>query len=253
MDRVVICMKWGTLYGPDYVNVLYSACREYITGDFRFVCLTDDVTGIREEVETFPIPDMGLSAFDWKKGGWPKLSVFARDLYGLKGRALFVDLDTVLCGPMDPLFEVPGDIVVIDSSANWKDPGAGAFPVAMTSVFAFTLGQHPEILEQFQADHVGMVAKYRIEQVYLQGVFPDLAYWPHGTTISFKYDLRRGILAQIFLEPRKPKPNNIILAFHGEPRPIDLVKSGWWGIAPHLGRGPVSWMRDYWVRHGGQL
>lgn len=133
MDRVVICMKWGTLYGPDYVNVLYSACREYITGDFRFVCLTDDTTGIREDVDTFPIPDMGLSDFDWKKGGWPKLSVFAKDLYGLAGRALFVDLDTVLCGP------------------------------------------------------------------------------------------------------------------------IDLVGKGWWGIAPHLGRGPVPWMRDYWSRHGGSL
>ena len=128
MDRVVICMKWGTLYGPDYVNVLYSACREYITGDFRFVCLTDDVTGIREEVETFPIPDMGLSEYDWKSGAWAKLSVFSADLYGLSGRALFVDLDTVLCGPMDPLFEVPGDIVVIDSSENWRDPDAGATP-----------------------------------------------------------------------------------------------------------------------------
>ena len=46
----------------------------------------------------------------------------------------------------------------------------------MTSVFAFTIGQHPEILEQFQSDHAGMVAQYTIEQVYLQGVFPGLSY-----------------------------------------------------------------------------
>ena len=123
----------------------------------------------------------------------------------------------------------------------------------MTSVFAFTIGQHPEILEQFQSDHAGMVAQYTIEQVYLQGVFPGLSYWPHGTAISFKYDLRRGILAQLFMPPREPGPEAIILAFHGEPRPIDLVRPGWWGIAPHLGRGPVGWMRDYWIKHGGSI
>lgn len=241
MNRVVICMKWGTLYGPDYVNVLYSACREFISGDFRFVCLTDNDFGIHQDVECYPIPDMGLSEYDWMHGAWAKLSVFSAELYGLSGRALFVDLDTVICGPMDPLFEVPGDIVVIDSSANWKRPDANAEPVAMTSVFAFTIGQHPEILAQFQSDHAGMVKKYKIEQVYLQGVFPSLSFWPHGTAISFKYDLRRGIVAQIFKEPRVPGPKAIILAFHGEPRPIDLVRKGWWGIAPHLGRGPVSW------------
>ena len=26
-DRTVLCMKWGTLFPPDYVNVLFNACR----------------------------------------------------------------------------------------------------------------------------------------------------------------------------------------------------------------------------------
>jgi hypothetical protein len=46
-DRVVICMKWGALYAPDYVNVLYNACRVQITGPFRFVCLTENTEGLR--------------------------------------------------------------------------------------------------------------------------------------------------------------------------------------------------------------
>ncbi len=45
MDRVVICMKWGTLYSADYVNVLYNAVRAHLEGPFRFVCLTDDPRG----------------------------------------------------------------------------------------------------------------------------------------------------------------------------------------------------------------
>jgi hypothetical protein len=47
--RNVICMKWGTKYGPEYVNRLYAMVRRHLTGDFRMVCLTDDPTGIRTE------------------------------------------------------------------------------------------------------------------------------------------------------------------------------------------------------------
>lgn len=58
-ERVVLSMKWGKLYPASYVNVLYNACRRNITGDFRFVCLTDDATGLGPEIEACPIPDLG--------------------------------------------------------------------------------------------------------------------------------------------------------------------------------------------------
>ena len=59
-ERVVICMKWGTLYSADYVNVLFNACKANITGDFRFVCLTDNAGGLTNGIEAFPIPDLSL-------------------------------------------------------------------------------------------------------------------------------------------------------------------------------------------------
>ena len=59
-QRYVICMKWGTKYGPHYVNNLYAMARRHLTGDFRFVCLTDDTQGIRPEVECFPIPRLDI-------------------------------------------------------------------------------------------------------------------------------------------------------------------------------------------------
>ena len=83
--RVVLCMKWGTLYPAEYVNVLYSACRKYIHGEFRFVCLTNEAEGIAEGVEVFPIPDIGLDEWHYYNGAWPKLGVFLSDLYGLRG------------------------------------------------------------------------------------------------------------------------------------------------------------------------
>ncbi|THH36731.1 glycosyltransferase [Aliishimia ponticola] len=254
MERNVICMKWGTLYGPDYVNVLYNVVRENLSGDFRFICLTDDTTGIVPGVETFPIPDMGLSEFNWKKGGWAKLTVFQRELYDITGRCLFLDLDSIVTGPLDVLFEAPGDVLVIDSSENWRNPDANAEPKAMTSIFAFTAGQHPEVYDKFMADHDGMVAKYRIEQVYLQGeIDGGLAYWPREWVVSFKWHLRQPVLMGLVKHPNPPGPQCRVLAFHGEPRPIDLVHKGIWGIGPHWGRGRVPWAVDYWQRYGGDI
>ena len=44
-----------------------------------------------------------------------------------------------------------------------------------------------------------------------------------------------------------------IIAFHGTPRPFDLVspKAGFWDRPPHMGRGQVAWVYDYWVKYGG--
>lgn len=70
-------MKWGNLYGPDNVNVLWNAVSKNITGPFRFVCLTDKVEGLQSGIETFQIPDIGCSLEMWRSGAWPKLSVFA--------------------------------------------------------------------------------------------------------------------------------------------------------------------------------
>jgi len=54
----VICIKWGDLYSSDYVNKLYAMVERNITRDHRFVCLTDDTTGLKSEIETTPIPEI---------------------------------------------------------------------------------------------------------------------------------------------------------------------------------------------------
>ena len=101
-------------------------------------------------------------------------------------------------------------------------------------------------------DSDGAVKRTRIEQVYLQDVYPDIEFWPRDWVIGFKYHLRQPVLRGLFLQPNAPKYPNKVLAFHGEPRPIDLVNGGLWGIGPHWGLGRVKWMVDYWRRHGGE-
>ena len=41
----VVCVKWGTKYGADYVNRLHRAVRRHLSAARSFVCLTDDPEG----------------------------------------------------------------------------------------------------------------------------------------------------------------------------------------------------------------
>lgn len=249
--RVVLCMKWGTLYPAEYVNVLYQACRAHISGDFQFVCLTNEAQGLLPEVQVHPIPEFGLDEWHYYNGAWPKLGVFSHRLYGLEGRALFIDLDSVICGSLDEMFEVPGALVAMDSQP-WKGkPGA---PRTMSSVFAFNLGALGWIVDRLVSDRDAFVKKYGIEQDYLHGEVPSITYWPQEWIVSFKYHLRQPLIIDRFSEPRHPPSTAKIVAFHGLPRPIDLIRppKGNWDRFPHHGAGVVSWMEKYWQKFGGQ-
>jgi len=250
--RVVLCMKWGTLYPAEYVNVLYRACRAHISGDFQFVCLTNEAEDLLPEVVVYPIPEIGLEEWHYYNGAWPKVAVFSDELYGLKGRALFIDLDSVICGSLDELFEAPGAFVALDSQPWSNKPGG---PRTGTGVFAFQLGSLGYLVERLLLHRDVLVGQYRLEQDYLHGEIADIQYWPQPWVVSFKYHLRRPLIIDRFLEPHQPPSTAKIVAFHGRPRPIDLIRppKGNWDRFPHYGSGAVTWMQSYWQRFGGKI
>jgi len=251
-DRVVFCMKWGTLYSADYVNVLYRATSQNLTKPFRFVCLTDDPEGLLPGIETFPIPDLGLSPEHYLAGAWPKLGVFKRDLYDLTGRGLFIDLDMIITGSLEPFFDQPGDLITIGQH-HWY-PGQKQ-EEANTCIFSFDIGKSSHLPEVFQADIPKHVSSYLHEQEFVQGEYGAMSYWPKGWVISFKHHLRQPLVLDRFKGPKRPGADVKIVAFHGRPRPIDLINppKGNWDRFPHYGRGQVDWAVEYWREHGGTV
>ena len=250
---VVICMKWGTLYGADYVNVLKNAVSAHLDRPHRFVCLTDDSTGFIDGIEVFPIPEHGFGTGEYRFGGWPKLSVFAEDLYGLKGRALFIDLDTVILGDLGPLFDVPGGVVLIREWPRLIDRLRRPRVRGMSSIFGFTLGEETALLENYLDDPVIARGSVRHEQAWITAKAKDLVFWPEGYVVSFKKTLMAPPLLNRFIPPSPPPINARVLVFHGVPRPIDVVPDNGqrWGSFFRYGRGAVSFVRDYWLRYGG--
>jgi len=53
-----ICLKWGTKYGPEYVNRLHESVRRLYLKPHRFLCYTDDPRGLRPEIEVKNIEEL---------------------------------------------------------------------------------------------------------------------------------------------------------------------------------------------------
>lgn len=255
MDRVVLTMKWGTAYDPDYVNVLYGGVKSHLQGDFRFVCLTDDPTGIRPEVECLPIPDMGLPPRGFTSGAWPKIAMFKPELYDLKGRALFIDLDSMICGDLAPMFTHPGHLLMIQ---EWKRPIDRIKlnpPIRGASgVVGFTLGGLPQVWDALCSDPNGWVERIQNDQRFMEHIITDRTYWPAEWVTSFKRHVLPGPVINWFKGPGLPPKGTKILAFHGRPRPAELVpdEGQVWGDLWRYGKGAVPWFREYWLKNGGR-
>lgn len=254
-ERIILCLKYGTAYPAVYVNVLYNACRKAMAGPFRFVCLTDDPNGLVEGVEALPIPDVGLTPQEWFRGGvWPKLGIYDRALHGLSGRCLFIDLDMVVVNDLDAFFEVPGRYNGIDGGAAWGRKN-NAVPELCSALVSFDVGGLGDIADKFRKDKTRIMASFRTEQAYTEAELGDeIGFWPEGWVISFKRSLRRPIGLDLFMDPKEPVGAKA-LAFHGKPRPMALIdgKTRFWDRFPHMGNGPVGWMRRYWLENGGTL
>lgn len=78
--KLILCMKWGSKYGPEYVNRLQRMVARHITPPFQLVCLTDDSRGIDPAVRTLPLPELGCPEPERTRGKWRKV---ARGVLGL--------------------------------------------------------------------------------------------------------------------------------------------------------------------------
>lgn len=230
--RLILCIKWGAMYGPEYVNRLYGMARRNTTGDLRFICFTDDATGLREEVEAFPLPQLGCEIPPDVPGKWPKQALWADDLFGLQGVALYIDLDSVIVDSLDPYFE-HGDPDKVYVARNWVRPWKKS---AQTSVFRFRIGAHGYMLENLRADPAGVSRKYQMEQNYVtEGIRGGVDFWPEAWTRHFRFHCMGPWPIRYLRPPRLPRGARVI-TFPGKPKPEDAAIGRWSPRHPNDGR-----------------
>ena len=237
--RTVLCMKWGTKYGPEYVNRLYAMVARHLRGPFDFVCLTDDHRGVRAEVRCLPIPSLALPP-GIPERGWTKLTTFEADLHGLQGTALFLDLDVVIVGDITPFFEAPGEFLIIH---DWKRPWR---ITGNSSVYRFEIGAHADVLAEFRATQEQVRSRLRNEQAFLSEVMHRqgrLAYWPADWCSSFKYHCIPAWPTSYWREPGFPAGTRIVI-FHGEVNPPDALAGRRNRRFRHI--QPAHWVAEHW-------
>lgn len=244
--RNVICLKWGDRYGPDYANALFRAVTQNLNETFRFVCFTDCAEGIDDGVEIFPIPEIDLPE-DKKITGWRKLCLFRDDL-PLTGPCLFLDLDIVVTGDLDPFFQY-GDPDCIPIIHNWisrRKAWSGRDPkIGNSSVFRFQANQCRFIWDQFHEEKDWALTNFQPPQSYLTHCIRDqMIFWPDEWVRSFKQHCRPPFPLNYFRQPQVPE-NARIVAFHGRPDPDEALR-GYSGKKPHHRSLPATWIGQYW-------
>ena len=229
--------------GPDQV----VETRRHLKRPHRFVCFTDSADGIDPRVEIRPLPEMELDTA-LPERGWQKLTVFQSTLADLFGRALFLDLDIVVVGPLDPFFEVSGDFRII------KDWNLSRTYIGNSSVFRFEIGRHADVLDYWLKNAELVRKNHRNEQAFLSWFMKEkgiLQYWEPNWCRSFKRHCIRRFPLGYFMAPKKPKPDTKIVVFHGKPNPHQVLDS--WH-SEHFLRAvrPTPWIRDAWTTQNHQ-
>jgi hypothetical protein len=242
-QQTIICMKWGTRYGVDYVNRLASMIRRNTRRPTRIVCFTEQPQGIEPGVETAPLPPIKIPArVQWL--GWRKISLWQAPLLDFEGDVLFLDLDVVITGSLDEFFDFePGRYCV---AKNWSEPD---LRVGNTSVYRFPVGPMRYIYDDFNRDGERFLARYRNSQKYISGEAKDMVFWPPEWCLSFKHSLLPKWPMNFFLVPKLPAGTKVV-AFTGKPDPDEArdghwpVKAAWKRLYKHVRATP--WIAEHW-------
>ena len=256
----VLCMKWGTVnYPAYYVNRLYAGVSRHLHRPFRFVCVTDDPSGVRPEVECvgFP-PDPGVKGRRWPNVH-AKLTFFRKGFASLSGPTLFLDVDLLVQNGLDRFFDYrPGDFCIIH---NWIEGRKLLFrrrpDIGNSSCFRFDAGTDVahRVYEAFlrDKDDPSLDAFFRKgSQKFQTRAMKEagrVSWWPEDWVCSFKRQCIPPFPFNRFVAPRRPKTASVI-AFHGSPDIPEVIV----GFYEHKGRKvpmhltcrPTPWVEELW-------
>ena len=254
----VVCTRWLDAFPASYVRLLRNAVRANLSREHRFICVTDNPAGLDADIEAAKMPDLGIPLLRQKHGCWPKLSIFTPGLLPPDEPTLYLDLDLMVRDSLDGFFERIETLRGFHALREWNPAPWSWIPLSLRpdrgvqgSILGFFPREQQYIFERFLSDQDATFTNYPLDQDFLSDVAIDRTYWPFEWTASFKWHcLRYYPMNRIFPTIHEPKQAKIVV-FHGNPRPIDVVPLGdyRWGTQRKFGYGPVSWVRDYWLRH----
>jgi hypothetical protein len=233
----VVCMKWGNKYNAQDVNILFAMVQRHLSKKYRFICFTDDHKDINTKIECFDLPVLTVPQ-NKEYSPWKKLGMFSPNLEHIKGKILFLDLDIVIIDDIDCFFDYANEFTIIE---NWTQLGQA---IGNSSVYCFEYGNHHDVYEYYCNNIEEVTSKYSNEQIYLSRKIGKIKYWPQHWCKSFKRHCLQPQILRYFMEPKQPIGAKIIV-FHGNPKPSDAIKGGFFGNIFKYTK-PAHWLAEYY-------
>jgi hypothetical protein len=223
-ELAIVTWFWGGKYPTEDVRKLARGVARHLSAPHRFVVATDQPKLFpfgSEEILTTPIDDIELTRIP---GCFARLAMFnpawqSSGVFAGARRFVCMDLDTVITGPLDPLFQ-GGEPFQILQGANSTNPCP-----YNGSLWTVNKYYRPDVYRDFSMEAAARVPHWQFpdDQAWFAHHLPDAAGWRSGT---------RGVYA--FQKPGWPS---------GEALPADariVVFPGW--------RSPEKFKRLQWVR-----
>jgi len=196
-DIVFTCVKQGDKYTSEQVNILFDmVCRNLVGTPIRFVCFTDDASGLHPLISVRETPaDL--------EGWWAKIFLFKPGHFDDSDRVVYLDLSCVITGSLSFLAEYDGGFATL---RDFYRPAG-----LQSAVMAWPANWGAHIWESWDASgrpHLPGGDQEWIERqvpgaVRLQDIFP-------GFIVSYKVHCAGR---------RSPPYGARIVKFHGLPKP----------------------------------
>ena len=216
MALTICTWKWGDKYDWGYVARLQRGVARHLKQPHRFITISSDELASGHEV--FPIIDRELLDVP---GCFARLRMFDPEwqkIIGVDDRLVCLDLDLVVTGPLDPLFDRPEPYLILQG-ANAANPCP--FNGSVTMLRA---GAHPDVWCDFSLDAADQIPFHEFpdDQGWIWHKLPAAAGWKAGP--------ESGIYA--FGKPGWPKGEALpkgarIVAFPGSRDPAQFKHLGW--------------------------
>jgi hypothetical protein len=248
----IMCIKWGTLFGPEYVNRLYSGVRRNLSRPVRFLCMTEERAGLHPDIEVLDLPQEPFAepmnaalALANRQGAMRKTSLFRPGLVpDLAGPVLGFDLDVVVTGSLDAIHDLaPGTVAM---RHDWTEKRKRR-PTGHGSVFRFDPARHGFLYEDLAANPYAEVETARgSEQRYTSHKAMEretFTYIPEPWVVSFKYDCNP--FPQNYLRPPVLPEDARVVCFHGHPK-MDEAIAGYRGSLIRRSK-PCDWLAEHWI------
>lgn len=163
-----VWVRGNVPYTDTFVRALRAGVRRYYPHEHRFVCLTDTTL---EGIEC-----IGIRANKNIPGWWSKIELFNRK-HDLKGRVVYLDLDTLIVDDLTPIVEYDAPFALVPPGGTFQ--GRGKLKVVTrynSSVMSFDVSDRLHRL--YDLWHPEAAGRLWGDQDYIGQMLPNEATMP---------------------------------------------------------------------------